>query len=362
MAIQFNCPVCTAQIRVPDAVAGKRGKCPQCATLIAIPQVERPDVQASAVTLLDASPASRAASPPAEFETGTQPIQSSDISAFDEPKFEVPQSLMASKVKQRQRRMSVSVVAPLIFGALLILVVLYWFREPTKSLEGELTAVMLNADPLEPRIVPKSTVAVSAEILDFVLADLEREPQLLKSPGSMNVEIAGTPQGLAIQVFEVPKKQFFAVDLSTDEVLRGYIAEHAKALEESRSDVLRAAAVRFFKDWYQTRQRDPRAIVKDLLNYRNEIGLSTLVGGFGFHVEAEIGGNRYRCVYEDDERRLYFLLPSDTRKFTLLGRKVAGSRVEFPGSYRVRVTVPQTAPQDEQEAADTEDAPAMNEN
>ena len=45
MAIQFNCPYCTAPIRVGDEAAGKVGKCPKCATKLRVPApvVERPE-------------------------------------------------------------------------------------------------------------------------------------------------------------------------------------------------------------------------------------------------------------------------------------------------------------------------------
>ncbi len=42
MAIEFHCPYCTAVIRVPDSVAGRKGRCPKCDTLLIIPTVERP--------------------------------------------------------------------------------------------------------------------------------------------------------------------------------------------------------------------------------------------------------------------------------------------------------------------------------
>lgn len=42
MAIEFQCPYCTATIRVPDAFAGKRGSCPKCATKVLVPAIAPP--------------------------------------------------------------------------------------------------------------------------------------------------------------------------------------------------------------------------------------------------------------------------------------------------------------------------------
>jgi hypothetical protein len=37
MPIEFRCPSCDQQLRVPDAAAGKNAKCPKCATILAVP-------------------------------------------------------------------------------------------------------------------------------------------------------------------------------------------------------------------------------------------------------------------------------------------------------------------------------------
>ena len=42
MAIEFNCPYCTAVIRVPDNAGGGKGRCPKCATRISVPKVSTP--------------------------------------------------------------------------------------------------------------------------------------------------------------------------------------------------------------------------------------------------------------------------------------------------------------------------------
>ncbi|HCK52778.1 MAG TPA: hypothetical protein DIC23_06140, partial [Planctomycetaceae bacterium] len=44
MAIEFNCPYCTAVIRVGDTAVGKKGTCPKCDTAVVVP---RPGVVSS---------------------------------------------------------------------------------------------------------------------------------------------------------------------------------------------------------------------------------------------------------------------------------------------------------------------------
>jgi predicted Zn finger-like uncharacterized protein len=40
--MQITCSNCQSKIRVPDSAAGKKGKCPKCGTVIAIPAAEAP--------------------------------------------------------------------------------------------------------------------------------------------------------------------------------------------------------------------------------------------------------------------------------------------------------------------------------
>lgn len=42
MAIQFQCPYCSATIRVPDSASGKAGQCPKCQARLKIPEVAPP--------------------------------------------------------------------------------------------------------------------------------------------------------------------------------------------------------------------------------------------------------------------------------------------------------------------------------
>lgn len=43
MPIRFACPHCTARVRVPDAAAGARAKCPQCGQMLTVPQASEPE-------------------------------------------------------------------------------------------------------------------------------------------------------------------------------------------------------------------------------------------------------------------------------------------------------------------------------
>src|SRR4029077_15922735 len=82
--------------------------------------------------------------------------------------------------------------------------------------------------------------------------------------------------------------------------------------------------------------------VSGLAEFRNSVGLASLVRGFGFHVQAVIGRDVYPCVHEDDEGRLYFSLPLETHEFEIIGcgnlTRGSPDNPPFPGRYKVSVT------------------------
>jgi len=79
----ITCNGCNSKIRVPDSAAGKRVKCPKCATLIRVPEAERPpqstEPQRTGVSSTPLPPP-----PPAESEPEPQetPQESVDPDAF----------------------------------------------------------------------------------------------------------------------------------------------------------------------------------------------------------------------------------------------------------------------------------------
>lgn len=325
MPIEFHCPYCTAAIRVADRAAGKRGKCPKCETVVIVP-------------VLDAFRESRSGAgehtrrTPESFETA-------------------PPDSVAARVRRRQRR-GKNWFVPILFGGLLLGALVVYYREPAVKLEGELEAIPLDDPALPPVTIDASLFEVNAEDRDFVLQDLANTPQLLRSPGFMDVEFRGTPEGLEIRVFGSPRTEFVAVNLSQDERLWDYVRRHATELDEPRRQEMKDALQKFASDWANARRNNPLGVIRDMLQYRNEIGLNATLGGIGYHVQAVVGGRTYRCVYQQDTR-LYFLLPQGTDSFVLRGRRIQDREPKFPGTYRVDVVRTEDSPAAKEPADDT---------
>ncbi len=95
MPIQFNCPYCTATVRVPDSAAGKAGRCPKCETKIRIPDVgpaapapagaapPKPAAPAKPVTTAPApTPAAKPSAPAKAAKGGAQADPESFFASF----------------------------------------------------------------------------------------------------------------------------------------------------------------------------------------------------------------------------------------------------------------------------------------
>ncbi len=75
MTIKFNCTVCNSSVTTPDAMAGKKGKCPTCGSVIQIPSPPKPAAPSTPV-LRPADPkmsAPKPSAPPAS--PGLPPLQ-----------------------------------------------------------------------------------------------------------------------------------------------------------------------------------------------------------------------------------------------------------------------------------------------
>jgi predicted Zn finger-like uncharacterized protein len=76
--MQVTCTNCQSKIRVPDSAAGKKGKCPKCGTIIAIPALDAPE-EATAEPVAEAP-----ASPSFDFAAEAPPSKNAGRRDNDE--------------------------------------------------------------------------------------------------------------------------------------------------------------------------------------------------------------------------------------------------------------------------------------
>ena len=142
MAIEFDCPYCTATIRVPDAFGGKQGRCPKCDTHLLVPLVVRP----GSPTVADTAAASGDVVPDIVSDTNSQ----------TEELFFNPISPGNPGVRRRRMRRRPSralVIGMPVICFLVLLAIIAYSLTGTLPLTGEFAA-----KPLVERSLPRVTI------------------------------------------------------------------------------------------------------------------------------------------------------------------------------------------------------------
>ncbi len=343
MAIQFNCPYCTASIRVPDSASGKQGTCPKCSTKILVPTIEVPPASEPSPPAAAGDPAVTEGQPEAPPEDAAAPPMPDDASLGGEPQFpsfaaadpvdDAPQPSVARRYKKRTKRKKSGLVVPVMFGSVLVGSILYLYWTQVPKLEGEVRAAALEEAELPPGLVSRRLVDLPKDKVDLVLEGLTESPERLKSQ-IMSIEFRGSREGIQVTLEEGSKTQFYRVSINADPELQAFYDRNARRLSAPQEAELQEAATAFFEAWAAAAEENEE--LDDLASFRDRLGLTTLVGGLGYHLQAICGSEIYRCVYEN-ERYIYFLLPHGTKKFEIQGRELKGSSLMFPGHYTAKV-------------------------
>jgi hypothetical protein len=330
MAIEFHCPYCTAAIRVPDAAAGKRGKCPKCATRLLVPAVAVPDpldplAQPAPATSLTV-PVSRATPRAPKMQPETPEI--------------VP-SIRTTRVRSRKRRRrdrrkrrrssGLWVVIPLALLALLVVVLLFVFYQPAEKLEGTLTGQRITAVNITPARLTPADVETSLEDFAKAVESLKAQPLVLTSE-LVRTEIRGGENAIEVSIAMTSNAEFVAVDVN-DPLLRQFVFDNGLAFGKRRVQRLRQSATQLVSEL----SSDSDRILSNPSSFRNAIALNLLRSGLGFVVEGAAGKILCPCVYESGDQ-IWFAVPAGTTSFTVQGRTIDDIGKLFPGRYEVTVS------------------------
>jgi hypothetical protein len=348
MAIEFHCPYCTAVIRVPDAFAGKSGSCPKCATRLLVPAV---------------SPSAEPPLPNPTGQTTTAPVAETDAplpeqspsatsgsvgeaGLADIPVLNTggrPSVTRSLRKKQRRRKsqrvfaVAIPVVCFLLFFG--VLGIVFFATEP--ELAGTLTGT--NAGKFE---IPSATVSLA----DLGLTEQERAqaqeafenaPEAFLST-QMTCRIRLDASDLTTDITIGEGFALFVVNPAVNQHLAKWIRTHRIEINRKRLQQLAENGANLCRD--KVAKAAGSQVVFDAQRYRDDFGLNAHVSAFGYVVEATTEQQRARCVHEDVNGTLYFVLPENTTQYTLAGRKIDGRTTLFPGEYSVSVAAGATPP------------------
>lgn len=358
MTIQFRCPHCQALIRVAGSAAGKRGRCPQCAAKVEIPQQSQQSAQPDPAPEISPVNFESADEEQIHFAPAPEPVQTDPLfstpnpgagSGSPVPAFAPPDAPLH---RRRQRKKSPPVV-PLLFGSILIGVAIYFVVQSRPELTGTLAGKIVPGDEMDRGLIGRSEVSADAKTFERVRRDLEESPiKLLDGQGLYTITLAGVSAGIEVTAKLTSQGQCVRVDIGQNPELSDYVADHAGEFNAARTANLKRHAREFVDVWSKeiaSGKRDAAALEK----FRNHVAVASMVSGFGYHVAGSDGRRTYTCIAVKPGA-LLFVVPRGMKQFELRGVDV-GDEIAFPGDYAITVSGSLQPPSEPEPASDAPD-------
>lgn len=320
LLIEFECPRCRAGIRVPEKAVGQKGRCPQCQAKVLVPNPNAPTAPTTA-------------SPPSDAELPTA------FPHLDPAMYSLPMetgSVAPTRVTRRRRSGSWRGMIPIILMAGLIgyLGWLYW--RPDESMTGTMTVERLASFQFPDIPVEESVTGLSRTKYRQLARDLEGDPLGLNT--TLNrVMLSSRKERLYLTIGDGVEASIYRVDLRKRPGLLKWVADHHADLNGPREAAVDRDMPKFMAGALAARDDGG---LETIIGYRDTALFGYLTSGFGFHVVAVASGQAYRCIFEDSDGRLYFLLPGETRSFELRGRPVDDAKPVFTGRITCQVARP----------------------
>lgn len=385
MAIEFNCPFCTAAIRVADTAAGKIGRCPKCNTRLRVPQPVGPgDASGRPPSAAPPHPEPDPAVPTQPEVPPDKPLASAgpgdlpDIPDFTALADSAGESFVAPEVTdspaeptiplidvgdaaaepihQRVARRSQTnwhaLLVPLICSLILVIAgVGYWWMH-RETLTGELTGERMPVGTTVSDSIQRFVPDVSTELWQAALTGLREDPVVIQSD-LIVLEIRGAGRALEVSLYAGRDADLVRVDVRRNPVVNQFCIDAAETLDDDRSAEFKAATTQFLRDWDNAAASG--MLMGNGREYRDSVGINALVDGLGYHSAALVGNKLYPCVSADQDGRLYFIVPHDVSKFLITERKSPEKPSVFPTEYALTVNVVTPAVETPEPA--TENAP-----
>lgn len=325
MAIQFNCPYCTASIRVPDAAAGKRGTCPKCATQLIVPKVGPPPVPKSAPK----EPERALPGPPpvpAVLPEGFPGIPA-DLPAIAEA------PPIAPMARRKAKRKGTNPLIPLLAIGVVLGLAAYFMLKPDRAVEGELSGEKVPGFKIPAASIGKADLSLSSEEGSPAWEDLVKSQiAAVRVPDAFQMQFEPNDIGVNITIQKEAGGEVFRV--KPNATIKKFFEQHGDKISRLRQKEYEEALPKFAADW-ETAQKNAEPFVTE--GYFETVGLNRLAGVMGYGLLAQVGDRAHRAIHEDAEGRLYFLLPAETKEFVLKGRKLPNGETPFEGRFTVKV-------------------------
>ena len=360
MAIEFNCPYCTATIRVPDAYAGKQGRCPKCDTKILIPNVPLPNqtgpgnqsstrnaptagIQSTIPPQMQSGSPGFNSQPPFPAETPLAPGQAppganASVAPADDPFAVRPVTNTAKSRRRRARRRpsrALVIGVPVICFLVLFGIIAYSLMDSLPQLHGNLPARKMDGLMLPPTTIPWSEIGSSEADRKALQQELTTHPETLTSQ-VISCRISGSNEGMVVTLSSTPESQWIVVDTSLEKPLAIWRRKEGPQLNLFRLEEMQAALAVYARD--KLLKANGKQIAIDGAMVRDKVALNASGGPLSYAVHAIVDSTIFPCAAEDGPGHLYFCLPKNVTSFRIVGRTIGNASIGFAGDYSVLIS------------------------
>lgn len=356
MAIEFNCPYCTATVRVGDDASGKIGRCPKCDTRMRIPNISpagtssaAPSPQAIPRPQPPAETAPQSDSPFPDFTASAPPANPGQL-----PVVPVTEDPVTSKYMRKKRRKQSSLAGwfpPLLFGGIFVAIGIAYWQWTQPDYTGSLVAEQLNPNQSIQIQLDGTIFNIDQKVFDQIVNEVRDSPSTVRS-NLVNLRFSAGADGLEITLSPGMQAVLVKVPISQHEAVNKFYRNHYDELDDHRLDEMQAGLISLANDWVKA----PEGTKNDTLpEYRNNVVYNAFVKGLGRICYARIGNQIYPCIHEDSTGALYFLVPEGTETFSIRERQDLPEHPIFPSEFRIDVTVNRPKPKDAEIVPSTPD-------
>lgn len=334
MTIEFNCPYCTATVRVGDDASGKIGRCPKCETRLTVPtipvQVEQPKASDAAPATVPGEPGPTDSSDPTAASPSEELGQFPIVIATEDP--------ISSKYQKRRKKKPSNYMAllpPVFFGGLLALAGFFYYWSTLPSYEGTLEATRQNSSQSIQVELLGASFKIDEKIFSQIVDELRDHPSEVHSK-LVNLSFRAGADGLEISLRPGSEAELVTVPISQLKPVQKFYDAHFNELNDYRIEEMQAGLVSLSRDWVNASEGEKNSTLPD---YRNSVVYNAFVKGLGRICYANVEGAIYPCVHEDGDGALYFLVPVGTESFTIKERNELEETPFFPSKFEVQVNV-----------------------
>jgi hypothetical protein len=360
MTVEFECPSCDETLRVGDEWMSKITKCPQCRIPIRIPVLEIPEEFPTAMLVRPSSlahvplvsptavPVQPTLTPtPSTFtqEPGKpdflQAISAPPEQATGEFPFAVSPTSTSrtSRYKSRQQSSVVPWIIRMFFVAILGgvgYVGWNYYQSNNHQLNGSGIAEVYDKYQLPPVNLAFSLISKSQKFEDDIKEALIDMP-LMFNTETFECELTLEHGSLEILERAGVDMEFVQVDLMAHAPIKEFYLAHLTEMEAPKEKEFQKAALFVAETFENKKSRRPNFAGSENIIVRDNLLVNACLGGLGYRLEATSGGKIYRCVRQDENQHLYFLVPQGTKSITIQERKIAGINPVFPANFQFAV-------------------------